>query len=115
MDEIASQPKPQWAHLPRPGCSNVEFRVLINRDGLTIANLRFGKGAEIDEHDAPMDIDVIVMAGSGFVSLDGATSEVSLGQTIFWPRGKAHKLWTTNSTMETIMVERIYQTKTDDI
>ena len=106
---ISQQPKPDWAHLPRPGCRNVEFRVLLHSDGLVVANLRFGTDAEIDEHDAPMDIDAIIVSGSGYVLIDGVESEVSAGQIVRWPKGKSHKLWTASSTMETIMVERTYQ------
>ncbi len=87
--------------------------MLLNRDGLTVANLRFASNAEIDEHDAPMDIDVLVVSGSGFVSVDGTQSPVSAGQTVRWPSGVSHKLWTTNSTMETIMIERLYQLDAD--
>lgn len=107
--EINSQPKPDWAKLPRPGCRNVDFRVLLNRDGLVVANLRFGREAEIDEHDAPMDIEVIVIDGAGYVSVEGVSAEVSAGQTILFPKGKLHKLLTTAEVMETVMVERIYQ------
>jgi len=109
MKEIQSQPKPHWAELPRPGCHHVEFRVLLYSGGLSIANLKFQTDAHIDEHDAPMDIDAIIIAGSGFVSIDGETAPVAAGQTVHWPKGKDHKLWTTTQTMETIMVERVYQ------
>ncbi len=109
MIEISKHPKPNWQPLPRPGCSNVEFRVLLNREGLILANLRFGKNAEIDEHDAPMDIEAIVVSGSGFVSVGGETSAVAAGESVFWPKGKSHKLWTTSTRMETMMVERVHQ------
>ncbi|NKC00764.1 MAG: hypothetical protein GKR90_20025 [Pseudomonadales bacterium] len=114
MPKISNQPKPEWASLPRAGCLNVEFRVLLNRDGLTVANLRFAQNANIDEHDAPMDIDAICVSGSGFVSVAGEVSELSAGQTVHWPANEMHKLWTTDTTMETIMVERVYQVGTQD-
>ena len=109
MGYITSQPKPEWSPLPRPGCKNVEFRVLLNRDGISVANLRFGRVAEIDEHDAPYDIDAICIAGAGFVSIEGHTSEFVAGQSVKWPKHMNHKLWTTTSSMETIMIERIFQ------
>ena len=109
MDYIFKQPKPEWSPLPRPGCRNVEFRVLLSHNGLAVANLRFSADAEIDEHDAPYDIEAICLAGTGFVSVDGHTSEFSAGQSAHWPKNTNHKLWTTASTMETLMIERIYQ------
>ncbi|MEM7366869.1 MAG: cupin domain-containing protein [Pseudomonadota bacterium] len=85
----------------------------MQREGILVANLRFATHAEIDEHDAPMDIDVLVLSGAGYVSVDGAQAQVRAGQTVRWPAGKQHKLWTTTTTMETIMVERLNQV-TDD-
>lgn len=101
-----SQPRPEWESLPREGCRNVEFRVLLFKDGIVIANLRFGRNATIDRHDAPFDIDVICMSGSGFASVDDEAFALVAGQTIRWPRNRDHCLWTADDTMETIMVER---------
>ena len=101
-----NQPKPDWAPLPRPGCHNIDFRVLLVKDGLSIANLRFAENATIDRHDAPYDIDVLCIAGSGFASIDDMEFPITQGQTVRWPNGKEHRLWTIDTTMETIMVER---------
>jgi quercetin dioxygenase-like cupin family protein len=103
---IQDQPKPNWATLPRPGCVNVEFRVLLGRESIFIANLRFYQNATIDEHDAPYDIDVICMSRSGFASIGADHFEIEAGQTVLWPRGTMHRLWTESDEMETLMVER---------
>lgn len=103
---IDQQPKPHWAVLPRPGCENVKFRLLLNKDGLAVANLRFSENATIDRHDAPFDIDVICLSGTGFTSIDDDTATISAGETVRWPRGKQHCLWTEDAPMETLMVER---------
>ena len=103
---IEAQPKPDWAVLPRPGCENVEFRVLLGKDKLSVANLRFAESATIDKHSAPFEIDVLCMAGSGFTSLDDDVAPISAGESIRWPAGKQHCLWTETTTMETIMIER---------
>jgi quercetin dioxygenase-like cupin family protein len=103
---IEKQPKPEWSPLPRPGCVNVEFRVLLGSDDLAIANLKFQQNATIDEHDADFDIDVLCIAGSGFTSIDDDDFPISEGETVRWPKGKMHCLWTIDTTMETIMVER---------
>jgi len=103
---VEKQPRPEWSPLPREGCDNVEARVLLARDGLAIANLRFGEGATIDRHDAPFDVDVLCVAGSGFTSVGDETFPIAQGETIRWPRNQQHCLWTVDTTMETIMVER---------
>lgn len=103
---IEKQPRPEWSPLPREGCRNVEGRVFLARDGLAIANLRFGQNATIDKHDAPFDIDVICIAGSGFASVDEEEFRLAAGETIRWPKHQDHCLWTTDDTMETLMVER---------
>ena len=107
---IESQPKPDWAELPRPGCENVSFRVLLAKDGLAIANLRFAANATIDRHDAPFDIDVICIAGSGLTSIGDEVQSIAAGQTIRWPKHTDHCLWTDGSEMETLMIERHQQT-----
>lgn len=106
MSNVESQPRPDWSTLPREGCANVEARVLLAKDGLAVANLRFGRDATIDRHDAPFDIDVICVAGSGFASIDDDEFPIKAGQTVRWPRNRGHCLWTTDDTMETIMIER---------
>lgn len=50
-------------------------------------------------------VDVICIAGSGFTSVGSDTSVISADETINWPKGIEHGLWTTESTMETLMIE----------
>ena len=104
---ITPQPRPDWSDLLRPGCRGVRFRVLLHREGLAVANLRFQPGATIDEHDAPYDIDVMCTSGAGYFSIDGDTFSLCAGQSAVWPRGKLHRLWTGDDEMETIMLERV--------
>jgi quercetin dioxygenase-like cupin family protein len=103
---IEPQPKPDWAPLPRQGAYGVEFRVLLRTEGLFLANLRFGRAAAIDRHSAPHEIDVICVSGSGFTSVGDDEHGFHAGQTIRWPANVDHCLWTTDDSMETIMVER---------
>lgn len=104
---VETQPKPDWAPLPRDGCQGVDARVLLRRDGLLIANLRFATNAWIDEHDASFDIDVVCLEGLGFVSVNGEPQTFAAGQRVFWPRGCLHKLWTESYEMQTLMIERV--------
>jgi quercetin dioxygenase-like cupin family protein len=103
---VESQPRPDWFPIPREGTKGVEGRVLLGRDGLFIANLRFSPGATIDKHSAPWDIDVICISGSGYVSVGDEVEAFRAGQSIRWPRNVDHCLWTDDFAMETIMVER---------
>jgi len=103
---IEKMPRPTWQPLPREGTVGVTGRVMLNRAGIVIANLRFAPGATIDEHSAPIEIDVICLDGTGFVSIDGQSSPLRAGERVVWPANVSHRLWTELSTMETLMVER---------
>ncbi len=104
---IEDQPKPEWSTLPRAGTKGVTFRVLLHRDDLIVANLRFEPGATIDKHSAAFDVDVICISGEGLTSIGDNTLTIKAGQTVRWPKDEDHCLWTTDGTMETLMVERI--------
>src|SRR5882672_837312 len=88
------QPQPDWRPLPREGTVGVEFRVLLRRHGLAIGSLRFAAHATIDEHSAPYEIDVVCVAGEGFVSVGDATMPFGCGQSVTWPARVNHRLWT---------------------
>jgi quercetin dioxygenase-like cupin family protein len=103
---IEQMPKPSWQPLPRQGAVGVAFRVLLNRAGIAIANLRFAPNATIDEHSASFDIDVICLAGEGFVSVGNESARFRSGDRVVWQAGVNHRLWTKGTEMETLMVER---------
>ena len=58
-------------------------------------------------HAAPHPVDVICVAGSGFTSVGDDVAEISAGETVRWPADVDHRLWTEESEMETLMVERV--------
>lgn len=103
---IEHMPRPHWEPLPRQGVVGVTGRVILKRDGIVIANLRFAANATIDEHAAPFEIDVICVAGEGFVSIGNESSSFRAGDRVVWPAGVNHRLWTQETEMETVMVER---------
>lgn len=100
-------PRPDWSPLPRPGCINVDGRVLLVRDGLLLAMLRFAPEATIDEHAASHEIDVICLEGEGFASVEDRVNSFAAGQWLTWPAGRVHRLWTADRGMITLMVERL--------
>jgi quercetin dioxygenase-like cupin family protein len=103
---IEQMPRPEWEPLPRHGSVGVKGRVMLNRAGIAIANLKFSPNAAIDEHSAPIEIDVICIAGEGFVSVAGQSSAFRAGERVVWPAGVIHRLWTEREGMETLMIER---------
>jgi quercetin dioxygenase-like cupin family protein len=105
-DWIEQMPRANWEPLPRVGTVGVTGRVMLRRAGIAIANLRFSPNATLDEHSAPFDIDVICIAGEGFVSVGGESSLFRAGERLVWPARMNHRLWTEGSEMETLMVER---------
>lgn len=103
---IEQMPRSQWSPIPRQGTVGVAGRVLLKRAGIAIANLRFSAHATIDEHSAPFEVDVICLAGDGFVSIGGESAAFRAGDRVVWPAGFNHRLWTEGFEMETLMVER---------
>ena len=104
--EPVASPRPEWSPVPRPGCVNVEGRVLLARAGLAVAMLRFDVQGTIDEHAAGHDIDVVCLEGAGYVSIEDRVWALRAGLTICWPAGRPHRLWTGDQGMVTLMVER---------
>jgi quercetin dioxygenase-like cupin family protein len=102
---IEQMPRRHWQPLSRQGIVGVTGRVMLNRAGVVIVNLKFAADATIDEHSAPFEIDVICVGGEGFVSV-GASSPFRAGERVVWPAGVNHRLWTEGAAMETLMVER---------
>jgi quercetin dioxygenase-like cupin family protein len=103
------QPVPRfaWDPVPRPGCVNVEGRVLLVHEGLLVAMLRFAPQATIDEHSAGHEIDVVCLEGDGFISVEDRVNTFSAGQSLTWPAGRLHRLWTADHGMITLMIERL--------
>lgn len=103
---IEQVPRFHWTPLPREGVVGVTARVMLKRAGIAIANLRFAPNATIDEHSAPFEIDVICVAGEGFVSVGNDSAPFRMGDRVVWPASVNHRLWTEGTEMETLMLER---------
>jgi quercetin dioxygenase-like cupin family protein len=104
--DIAPVPRPDWSPLPGEGCVGVEGRVLVREADFFIAILRFREHATIDEHPGANDTLVVCLEGEGFTSVGGVTEPLHEGERVFWPANVPHRLWTGESTMKTLMVER---------
>jgi quercetin dioxygenase-like cupin family protein len=91
------------------GCKNVEGKVLLVEPSLVLALLRFQPHGTIHEHSADFEIDVICLDGEGFTSVDAEIATLAAGQIVRWPALHQHRLWTDDSTMQTLMVEHPLQ------
>jgi quercetin dioxygenase-like cupin family protein len=106
-EEPQRVPRPDWEPVPRLGCVSVDGKVLLVREGLALAMLRFEPEATIDEHSAPHEVDVICLEGEGFISVEDRVNSFAAGQWMTWPADRVHRLWTANHGMITMMVERL--------
>lgn len=105
--DIQAFTRPRWEPLPREGCHNVEGRVLIyEKSRFLLSTLRFGKGGTIDEHPGDSEAEVYCLEGTGFVSVGESVSSFEAGQRVLWPKGINHKLWTTETEMQVLIVHR---------
>ncbi len=105
MFEVQAVPRFSWMLLPFDGCIGVEAKVLLRVEHLAVAMLRFALNATIHEHATEIDIDVICLEGQGFTSVDGEQAMIGAGETIRWPAGRQHRLWTEDHSMITLMIE----------
>lgn len=99
-----------WKPFLHEGCHNLHVKVLDVLPHLALAMLRFDLNGETHEHPADVDIDVYCLEGRGMVSLGSEQSVLEAGQHVRWDAGIPHKLWTTDNTLVTLMVEHIKNT-----
>ena len=100
------RPFPRLGWDPLPNSVGIVGRVLVRDDEFFfVAQLRFSEQAAIDEHAGERDAIVVCIGGEGFTSVAGET--LREGQQVRWPVGVPHRLWTEDSTMSTLMVERV--------
>ena len=88
------------------GFVNVEGRVLFWDESLGLALLRFGEHGHIPPHAGPNNTRVCCLEGSGYTKVGDETAPLEAGQIVIWPADIPHDLWTEDSTMTTLMVER---------
>jgi quercetin dioxygenase-like cupin family protein len=100
------RPFPRLGWDPLPGSVGVVGRVLIREEDFFVAQLRFAEHATVHEHPGENDTIVVCLEGEGFTSVAEQTAPLREGQRARWPRGIPHRLWTEDSTMTTLMVER---------
>jgi len=105
--DIRPIPRAGWDPLPGEGVVGVTGRVLVREEAFFVAELRFSERATIHEHPGENDTIVVCIGGEGFTSVAGETTALHEGEQVRWPRGIPHRLWTEDTTMTTLMVERV--------
>jgi len=95
-----------WTPWPFEGFVGVSGSVILDSPDLILALLRFESHASIPEHPGRAEAIVACLEGEGFTSVGGETAAFRAGQRVTWPRDVSHRLWTEDSTMTTLMVER---------
>ena len=105
--DIRPFPRLGWDPLPGDGVVGVVGRVVVREDDVFVAQLRFSEHATIHEHPGERDTIVACIEGAGYTSVGDETSTLREGQQVRWPAGVPHRLWTEDSTMSTLMVERV--------
>ena len=102
--DVAKIPRSEWSPLPRS--VGVDGRVLVREADFFIAVLRFSTHATIEAHAGANDTLVVCLHGEGRTSVAGETAPLREGERAFWPAGIPHDLWTEETAMTTLMVER---------
>ncbi len=93
--DIRPIPRMGWDPLPYDGCIGVVGRVLVREEDFSLRSSA--------SRSTPI---VVCLEGEGFTSVAGETAPFHEGEQVRWPKGIAHRLWTEDSTMTTLMVER---------
>jgi quercetin dioxygenase-like cupin family protein len=84
----------------------VEGKVLVREADFLVAILRFAPHATINEHPGLNDALVVCLEGEGLTSVGDVTSPLRESERVFWPANVPHRLWTEDTTMKTLMIER---------
>jgi quercetin dioxygenase-like cupin family protein len=102
--DVAKVLRSEWSPLPR--ATGVEGKVLVREQDFFVAMLRFPPRATVEEHPGANDTLVVCIEGEGVTSVAGERATLRDGERAFWPAGVPHRLWTEDSTMTTLMIER---------
>ena len=92
--------------MPYEGCVGVDGRVLVREADFFIAMLRFSTQATIHEHTGENDTLVVCIEGEGLTSVGAERARLHEGERVLWPANIPHRLWTEDTTMKTLMIER---------
>ena len=88
-----------------PGTSGIEGQAITSGPTGTIAELAFGRRAQIVPHSNPSTTYFLVIEGGGWVGVGDERTRVTAGEAVIWPPDVPHAAWTDGSPMRAIVVE----------
>ncbi len=93
MASASSSPAPVPLAPPRvpnaPGARE-HGEIVLSRQNLRVARLVVPPNAPLHEHRSPDDVIIVVVRGSGLITVDGTTRRAAVGDAIDVRAGAAH-------------------------
>lgn len=91
---------------PLEGGSNVTFMPLRRDDHIVAMLLSFGRKGDTGKREVAADVLVVVISGEGRLRSGGQIADLKAGDVALLPGGILHHLWTSDSQMTLVMMER---------
>ena len=107
--EVKTFPRPDWEPVPMEDMEGVDGQVWLVDRRVVLAKLKFGHHTRSHRHSAEMDIHVLCLEGSGFAESADVVVPINAGESVLWPKGELHHLFTEDTSMTTLMVEHAFQ------
>lgn len=102
-------PRPDWELVLHPSIQGVERQVWLVDKRVVLARLRFGPHTQSHLHAVDHDIHVVCLEGAGFARSGDSVDQIHAGETVLWPKGEDHNLFTEEEPMTTLLVEHVFQ------
>lgn len=88
-----------------PGTRGVAGQVIHSDSHAVIAELAFGRHAQMAPHSNPNTTFFVVISGGGWVQVGDEAARVIHGEAVVWPAGELHGAYTDGTEMRAILVE----------
>ena len=84
--------------------ANATFIPIRRGDRMTAMMLQLDRRGDTGKREVPADMLLVVVSGEGNVRSGGTVAEVRAGDVLLLPGGLMHHLWTSDSTMQAILL-----------
>ncbi|MGE5415929.1 MAG: cupin domain-containing protein [Acidobacteriota bacterium] len=81
-----------------------QSRMLVDQPDLRLVNLILQPGEVVKTHTAPIEVVFVVLEGSGRLTADGATIDVTAGQMLTCPRDIAREVQAEANGLELLVI-----------
>ena len=72
--------------------SAIASRTIVSKPTGTVTLFAFDRGQALSEHTTPFDALVLLLDGTGEITISGRPFKVSRGQTLLMPAGEPHSV-----------------------